>query len=92
MIKKIHCYSKNSRISLSRIQGLTLDKTCLCTTCPSHNIKLKQFANTDTAHGSAIGLHVHNICICKQNSESALINPIALRIAKTLWSFGHSEC
>ena len=24
--------------------------------------------------------------------QSAVFNPVALRTAKTLWSFGHSEC
>ena len=29
---------------------------------------------------------------CKLEKMKKYLNPIALRMAKTLWSFGHSEC
>ena len=31
-------------------------------------------------------------CLVRQKVDGLALNPIALRTAKTLWSFGRSEC
>ena len=54
----------------------------------SHS-KLVFFAFLKTFHCE---LSVSNVRIATSEDRNMLGNPIALRMAKTLWSFGHFEC
>ena len=78
--KTVHVHAKHYR---HNVDGRTAPGVC-----GNGSVPLSHSGNVVTR----IGIPTHTLKIVAFGKEEVALNPTALRTAKTLYSFGHSEC